>query len=89
MKTNQINLVTSPMSGNAKQFLHARETGLTREVVRDVLERDLGDRIDNDMPIVHSIPVANLHPRAGPDANRASDAASANPLAKVLGELHR
>lgn len=89
MKPNQIDFVTSPVSRNAKQFVDARETGFTREIVGDVLERNLGDRIDDHMPVVHSIPVTNLHPRAGPDANGTSDAASPNPLAEVLGELHR
>ena len=89
MKTNQIDLVTSPVSRNAKQLFHARKTGLTREIVRDVLNRNLGDRIHDDMPIVHPIAVADLHARAGPDANGASDASSPHSLAKVPGELHR
>jgi hypothetical protein len=89
MKTDQIDLVTSPVSRNVKQFLHAGKSGFTREIVADVLERDLGDRIDDDMAVVHSIPVADFHARARPDANSASDASSANTLAKVLSELHR
>jgi hypothetical protein len=89
VKSNQVRLVTAAMFRDSQQFSHALEPGLTREVVRDATDGDGLNRIHDDMPVVHPVPATHLDMGLHPDANRASDSALSNALAKALGEQHR
>ena len=89
MESNQVRLVTAAMFRDGQQISHALEPGLTREVVRDATDGNRLNRIHDDMPVVHPVPTTHLDTRLHPDANRASDSALSDALAKSLGEHHR
>ena len=89
MKSNQVRLVTAAVFRDGQQFSHALEPGLTREVVRDATDGDRLNRIHDDMPVVHPVPTTHLDMGLHPDANRATDSALSDALAKALGEQHR
>jgi hypothetical protein len=88
METDQIHVVAAPVPRDAQQLLDAREAGFTRQILGDVFDRNLRDRVDDNVPIVHPIAIADLHARTRPDANGASDSPAADAFAKMLGELH-
>ena len=88
MESNQVRLVAAAMFRDGQQFSHALEPGLTREGVRDATDGDRLNRIHDDMPVVHPVPTTDLDMGPHPDANRASDSALSDALAKSLGEQH-
>jgi hypothetical protein len=71
-----------------QQLVDVREARLASEIVRDVIQRDRGDRINDDVAIVHLIPIPNLDPRILPDPDAASDSAAADSFTKMFGEDH-
>jgi len=89
VESNQVRLVPAAMFRDSQQISHALEPGLTREVVRDLTDGDRLNRIHDDMPVVHPVPTTHLDMGLHPDANRASDSALSDALAKALGEQHR
>jgi len=60
-----------------------------RKIVCDIFARNQGDRIYDDVAVVHSIATASPDVRTCPDTDAASDSAAPNALTEPLGELHR
>jgi hypothetical protein len=89
VESNQVRLVPAAVFRDGQQFSHALEPGLTREVVRDATDGDRLNRIHDDMSVVHPVPATHFDMGPHPDADRASDSALSDALAKPLGEQHQ
>ncbi|HUQ87091.1 MAG TPA: hypothetical protein VM096_06000 [Vicinamibacterales bacterium] len=61
---------------------------LAREIVRDVLDGDLVDRVDHDMAVVQWIFAADFDLEPLPDANARFDSAAADAITQLLREDH-
>ena len=88
MEPNQVGLVAFAMSRDLHQVGNAIESRLAGQIVRDVVEGNRRNRIDDDVPILHRVAAAHLHLEPRPDANAAFDSAAPDPLAKAFGEHH-
>src|ERR1700756_2021311 len=88
MEPDEIDVLAASVLRNLQQIRDAREPRLARDLVRDVVESDLLDGVDFDLPRAQPIAVSDLHPRRHPDADAARDLAGANGVAQVFRELH-
>src|SRR6185503_3099705 len=88
VESNQVDIVAAAVFRRFEQVLHTVETRFARQVVGDIRESNRLDRIDDNVPLVHSVTTTLFHLGPHPDADRASDPAASNALAKALGEDH-
>jgi hypothetical protein len=88
VEPNQVNLVAATMLRNVQQLFHAAETRLACKILRDVPESDRDNRINDYVPLVHTVSTARLDVRPLPDSDATPDSPASNPVAKVLGEHH-
>ena len=88
MEPDQVHVVAAAVLCDSQQIINALEPGLAGQIVRDVAEIDLRNRIHDDVTVVHPVTTTHLYVRTRPDANAASDPAAPDSLAKTFGELH-
>ena len=88
MKSNQVHIVTSAVSCDLQQFIHAREPRFMGQIVRDVSDGDRRNRFHDDVTFVHPVTTTYLHMRTYPDPNATSDSSASDALTKVLGKDH-
>src|SRR5205085_6537386 len=79
-KSDQVNPATAAVLRDLEQVDHPLEAGFPCQIAGDVTQRDLADRFDEHMAIFHGEPPADLHMRALPNADGASNAAFADSL---------
>jgi hypothetical protein len=88
MKPDQIDILAFTVLGHFEQIDDAQETGFDRQLMMDVIERDLLDGIDLDLTFLHRVALADLDLGAHPDANATGDGPAPYTLAKAFGEKH-
>ena len=88
MKPDQVNVLAMTMARNCQQVIDALETGFTRQIVGNVFQANLIDRIDDDVTVIHLVTVPNFDVRTSPDTNAAPDSSPSNSLTKALCEDH-
>jgi hypothetical protein len=88
MESNQVGLVAFAVPRDLQQIGNAVKSGLASQVVRDVVDGNRRNRIDDDVSIVHRVAAAHLHMEPRPDADAAPDSPAPDPLAKPFGEHH-
>jgi hypothetical protein len=76
------------MLGDLQQIDDACEARSSRQIGRDVGQRDLEQLRHDDMAGREWIPTANLHMRSLPQANRAGDLAIPDSVSQRCKELH-
>src|SRR5437868_8060168 len=84
---DQIDVGAAAMFGDLEQVDHAEKARAAGKLAGHIPERDLADRFDQDMALLHRIDAAHLDLWALPDADRAGDAPVADSLAQAFGEL--
>ena len=88
MESNQVGLVAFAVPSDLQQIGNTLESRLARQIVRDVVDGNRRNRIDDDVSIVHRVAAAHLHMESRPDADAASDSPAPDPLAKAFREHH-
>jgi hypothetical protein len=88
MESNQVHLVATAVPRDSQQIIHALESRFSRQLVRNVADRDRGNRIHDDVTVVHLITTTDLDVGALPNANAASDPPPPDSLTKAFGEFH-
>jgi hypothetical protein len=88
MEPNQVYFVTAAVFCDLQQIIHAFESGFTGQIVRDVFDGNLRNRIHDDVALVHSVTTTHLDMGTRPDANAASDSPAPDSLTKAFGEHH-
>jgi hypothetical protein len=88
VESDQIDVLAPTMLRDLEEVDHALETRSSREVGSNIREPDGQDRVHLDLTLFHPVPVAHSYVRTQPDADAASDLATANAIAEALGEDH-
>jgi hypothetical protein len=88
MKSNQVYVIPGAVSCDCEQSIHTVKSRFTGQIVRDLGDGYLRDRVHDDVALFHAVPTSNLHMGARPDANAASDSSMPNSLAQVFAEHH-
>ena len=88
MKPDQVDVIARTMLRYLEQIDHAQETGFKRQLMSDIVQRDLLDGIDLNFTVLHAVTVAHLDLRTHPDANAAGDGPAPYTLPKTLRENH-
>src|SRR5260370_41652650 len=81
VEPDQIHIPAAAVPGDREQIFNAVEPRFARQIIRDVLETNPLNRIDDDLPIVHRVATARFDVRARPDADAAPDPPAADSLA--------
>src|SRR5262245_25997275 len=88
MEPNQVGLVAFAMPRDLQQVGNAVESRLAGQIVRDVVDGNRRNRIDDDVSILHRVAAAHFHLEPRPDADAAFDSPAPDPPAKPFGEHH-
>ena len=88
MEPNQEGLVAFAVPRDLQKIVNAVESRLAGQIVRDVVDGNRRNRIDDDVSILHRVAAAHLHLEPRPDADAASDSPAPDPPAKPFGEHH-
>lgn len=88
VELDQVNLLASTVFGDFEQVQDAKESRLARQFRGNVWKPYRFNRVDLDLPFLHTVPRAYSDARTRPDAHAASDFSAAHSLAKSLGECH-
>ena len=88
MEPNQVGLVAFAVPCDLQEIVNAVESGLAGQIVRDVVDGNRRNRIDDDMSIVHRVAAAHLDLEPRPYADAAFDPPAPDPVAKSFGEHH-
>jgi len=88
MEANQVGLVAFAVPRDLQEIVHAVESGLAGQIVRDVVDGNRRNRIDDDMSIVHRVAAAHLDLKPRPYADAALDPPAPDPVTKSFGEHH-
>jgi hypothetical protein len=88
MEPNQVGLVAFTVPRDLQEIANAVESRLAGQIVRDVVDGNRRNRIDDDVSIVHRVAAAHLDMEPRPDADAACDSPAPDPLAKAFGEHH-
>jgi hypothetical protein len=88
MESNQVHLVATAVPCDSQQIIDALESRLSRQVVGNVADGDRGNRIHDDVTVVHLVTTTHLDVGALPNANAASDPPASDSLTKAFGEFH-
>ena len=88
MESNQVHIIAASVFCNAQQILHTLEPGFPSDIVSNVFHRNLRNRIDDNMSLVHRVTTADFYMRPLPDANAGLDSAVSYSVAKFFGEHH-
>jgi hypothetical protein len=88
MEPNQVHVVAAAVFCDSQHIIHALESRLTGQIVRNVGDGNRRNRIHDDMALVHPVTTTHLYMGTRPDTNAASDSPAADSLAKAFGEHH-
>lgn len=88
VKPNDIDVFAASMLRELEEVGDALETARSRKIGSNVVARDLNDRIDLDLALLHSISLACRYARPMPYANAASDRTRSDTVAQILCEEH-
>ena len=88
MESNQVHLVADAVFCDSQQIIRALEPRFTSQIVRDVGESDLRNRIHDYVALVHRVTASYLYMGTGPDPNAAFDYPAPDSPAKAFGEYH-
>jgi hypothetical protein len=88
MEPNQVHLLAAAMSGDVQQISDGGESRFTRQLVRDVGDGNLRNRIHDNVALVHRVTTTHLYTRALPDSNAAFDSTEPDSYAQAFGEHH-
>ena len=88
MEPNQVSLLAFAVPRDLEEIVNAVESRLAGQIVRDVVDGNWRNRIDDDVSIVHRVAAAHFDMEPHPDADAASDSPAPDPRTKALGEHH-
>ena len=88
MEPNQVGLVAFAVPRDLQEIVNAVESRLAGQIVRDVVDGNRRNRVDDDVSIVHRVAAANLDMEPRPDADAALDSPAPDSVAKAFGEHH-
>lgn len=88
MEPNQVQLVATAVSGDSQQISDAGEPRFTGQLVCDVGDGNLRNRIHDNVALVHRVTTTYLYMRTLPNANAAFDSPEPDSQAKTFGEHH-
>ena len=88
MEPNQVGLLAFAMPRDLQQVGNAVESRLAGQIVRDVVDGNRRNRIDDDVSIVHRVAASHLDVGPHPDADAALDSPAADSVAKAFREHH-
>ena len=88
MEPNQVHLVAASVSCDSQQIIDAFEPRFAGQIVRDVGDGNLRNRIHDDVALIHPVTTTHLYTGTLPDTNAAFDYPEPDPRAKTFGEHH-
>src|SRR6478736_1516387 len=88
MEPNQVGLVAFAVPRDLQEIVNAVESRLAGQIVRNVVDGDRRNRIDNDVSIVHRVAAADLDMEPRPDAYAALDSPAPDAVAQAFREHH-
>ena len=88
MEPNQVGLIAFAVPRDLQEIVNAVESRLAGQIVRDVIDGNRRNRIDDDVTIVHRVAAADLDVGPHPDADAALDSPAADSVAKAFGKHH-
>jgi len=88
VEPNQVHLVAAAVSCDLQQISDGGEPRFTCQIVRDVGDGNLRNRIHDNMALIHLVTTTYLYTRTLPDANAACDSPDPDSHAKAFGEHH-
>jgi len=88
VEPNQVHLVAAAVSCDLQQISDGGEPRFTCQIVRDVGDGNLRNRIHDNMALIHLVTTTYLYTRTLPDANAACDSPEPDSHAKAFGEHH-
>jgi len=88
VEPNQVHLVAAPVSCDSQQISDGGEPRFTGQIVRDVGDGNLRNRIHDNVALVHLVTTTYLYTRTLPDTDAAFDSPEPDSHAKVFGEHH-
>ena len=88
MEPNQVGLVAFAVPRDLQEIVNTVESRLAGQIVRDVVDGNRRNRVDDDVPLVHRVAAANLDMEPCPDADAALDSPAPDSVAKPFGEHH-
>ena len=88
MEPNQVHLVAAAVSCDSQQIGDGGESRFTGQIVRDVGDGNLRNRIHDNVALVYRVTTTYLYTRTLPDANAAFDSPEPDSHAKAFGEHH-
>ena len=88
MEPNQVHLVALSVSRDFQQIIHALKPRFLGQILSEVGESNRGNRIHDDVAIIHLVTTTHLYMGTRPDTNTACDYPEPDSRAKAFGELH-
>jgi hypothetical protein len=88
MEADQVGLVAFAVPRDLQEIVNAVESRLAGQIVRNVVDGDRRNRIDNDVSIVHRVAAAYLDMEPRPDAYAALDSPAPDTVAQAFREHH-
>src|SRR5262245_27568691 len=88
MEPNQVHLVAAAVFCDSQQISDGGEPRFTGQLVRDVGDGNLRNRIHDNVALVHRVTTTYFYPRTFPDTNVACDYPEPDSHAKAFGEHH-
>src|SRR5689334_24928347 len=88
MEPNQVHLLTAAVFCDSQQISDGGKPRFTGQIVRDVGEGNLRNRIHDNVALVHRVTTTYLYTRALPDANAAFDDPEPYSHAKAFSKHH-
>src|SRR5882757_1400456 len=84
VKPNQVDVLARAVFRDFQQIDHAGESGLARQLRRDVRESYGLDGVDFNLAVIHGVAASDRDVQALPDSDRAGDVARLDAVAKAL-----
>src|SRR6185436_1693015 len=88
MEPNQVHVVAAAVSCDSQQISDGGEPRFTGQLVRNVGDGNLRNRIHDNVALVHLVTTTYLYTRTLPDANAAFDSAEPDSQAQAFVEHH-
>jgi hypothetical protein len=88
VKADEIDVLARSMLGDLEEINYAQEPGFNGQLMSDVLNRDLLNRVDLDFTLFHPVAAPDPDVRALPDTNARGDRPTPYTLSKSLRENH-
>ena len=89
MEPNQVHLVALSVSRDFQQIIHALKPRFAGKILRHVGDSNPGNRIHDDVALIHPVTTTHLYMGTRPDTNTACDYPEPDSRAKAFGEQHK